>query len=464
MSRRRSTPVSFFSTRSRKRHVAETVIRGGTVVHSDGRRRADIAIEGGIISEIAPELPGSGDEIDARGLHVFPGLVDVHLHFNEPGRTAWEGAETGSHALAAGGGVTFFDMPLNSTPCTVTAVEVDRKRVALEASSVADFGLWGGLIPESVSQMAEMAARGVVGFKAFMCDSGLPEFPHADEKSLWEGMSTAARLGLPVAVHAEDDTMTRRLSAAMAGSSARDFLNSRPVAAEVAAIVQATEIAGETGAKLHIVHVSSGSGIAQAVQAKARGVDVSVETCPHYLFFTENDLERIGVATKCAPPIRDAHEQRALWRDVLEERVDIIASDHSPCDPALKKTGDFRTSWGGIAGVQSTLAVLLARGSDGRRLRFERIAALLAGNPAARFKIPQKGAIAVGKDADLVLLDPSRSYTLDPTRLLQRHKISPYIGTTFAGMIVRTIRRGETIFANGRIVAKTRGRFVRPHA
>jgi allantoinase len=210
--------------------------------------------------------------------------------------------------------------------------------------------------------------------------------------------------------------------------------------------------------------VSSGSGIVQAVQAKARGVDVSVETCPHYLYFTENDLERIGVAAKCAPPIRDAHEQAELWRGVLEERVDIIASDHSPCDPALKKTGDFRTSWGGIAGVQSTLAVLLARGSDGRRLRFERIAAVLAENPAARFKIPQKGAIAVGKDADLVLLDPSRSYTLDPTRLLQRHKISPYIGTTFTGMIVRTIRRGETIFANGRIVAKTRGRFVRPHA
>jgi allantoinase len=345
----------------------------------------------------------------------------------------------------------------------VTVVEVDRKRAALEASSIADFGLWGGLIPGSVPRMAEMAAKGVVGFKAFMCDSGLPEFPRADEQTLWEGMSAAARLGLPVAVHAEDDAMIRRLTAAMVGSSARDFLNSRPVAAEVAAITQATEIAGKTGAKLHIVHVSSGSGVAQAAEAKARGVDVSIETCPHYLFFTETDLERIGVAAKCAPPIRDAHEQGTLWRDVLEERVDLVASDHSPCDPELKKPGDFRTSWGGIAGVQSTLGVVIQRGLDGRRLRFERIAALLAGNPAIRFNIRQKGAIEVGKDADLMLLDPSRSYTLDRTRLLQRHKISPYLGSSFTGMIVRTIRRGETIFVNGRIVAKTRGRFLRPH-
>ena len=197
--------------------MAETIVRGGTIVRPDGRVRADIAIDGGRISEIAPELPGGRDEIDARGLHVFPGLIDVHVHFNEPGRTDWEGAETGSHALAAGGGTTFFDMPLNSTPCTVTAGEVERKRAALEAASIADFGIWGGLVPGSVPEMAEMAARGVVGFKAFMCDSGLPEFPRADEKTLWDGMSAAARLGLPVAVHAEDDAMTRRLSAANAG-------------------------------------------------------------------------------------------------------------------------------------------------------------------------------------------------------------------------------------------------------
>lgn len=443
--------------------MAETIIRGGTLVYPDGRKKADIGIDAGLISEIAPELPGGSNEIDARGLHVFPGLIDVHVHFNEPGRAHWEGAETGSYALAAGGGTTFFDMPLNSTPCTVTAAEVDRKRAALEAASIADFGIWGGLVPGSVAEMPEMAAKGVVGFKAFMCDSGLPEFPRADEKTLWDGMSAAARLGLPVAVHAEDDAMTRHLSATVGGATARDFLASRPVAAEVAAMVKAVEIARETGAKLHIVHVSSGSGVATAAEARVRGVDVSVETCSHYLFFTEDDVERIGVAAKCAPPFRDRDEQGGLWRAVLDERVDIIASDHSPCEPALKKNDDFRSSWGGIAGVQSTLAVLLERGFDGRRLRFERIAALIAGNPAARFNLAQKGTFEVGKDADLVLLDPSRSYTLNATRLLQRHKISPYIGSSFTGTIVRTIRRGETIFADGRIVAKTRGRFVRPH-
>jgi len=442
--------------------MADTIVRGGTLVYPDGRQRADIRIAGDLIVEIAPDLPGGGEEIDASGLHVFPGLIDVHLHFNEPGRTEWEGAETGSYALAAGGGTTFFDMPLNSTPCTVTAREVDRKRAALEAASIADFGIWGGLVPGSVEHMAEMADHGVVGFKAFMCDSGLPEFSRADEQTLSDGMAEAARLGLPVAVHAEDEAMTRGLAAAVGGSSAAEFLASRPVAAEVEAIVKALEMAGRTGVKLHIVHVSSGSGVAKAIEAKARGVDVSVETCPHYLFFTEEDLDRLGVIGKCAPPLRDADEQDGLWCELLDDHVDMIASDHSPTDPSLKIEGDFRASWGGIAGVQSTLAVLLERGLDGRRLRFERIAALIAGNPAARFNIPGKGSLLVGNDADLMMLDPSRSYTLDSERLLQRHKTSPYIGSEFTGTIVRTIRRGETIFAEGRIMAETRGKFVRP--
>lgn len=226
--------------------------------------------------------------------------------------------------------------------------------------------------------------------------------------------------------------------------------------------MKALKIAGRTGVKLHIVHVSSGSGVAKAIEAKARGVDVSVETCPHYLFFTEEDLDRLGVIGKCAPPLRDADEQDGLWCELLDDHVDMIASDHSPSDPSLKIESDFRASWGGIAGVQSTLAVLLERGFDGRRLRFERIAALIAGNPAARFNIPRKGSLLVGNDADLMMLDPSRSYTLDSERLLQRHKMSPYIGSEFTGTIVRTIRRGETIFADGKIMAETRGKFVRP--
>ena len=192
------------------------------------------------------------------------------------------------------------------------------------------------------------------------------------------------------------------------------------------------------------------------------GAPLTAETCPHYLFFTEQDLEAIGVAVKCAPPLRNADEQAMLWGEVIDGRVDLIASDHSPCDPALKIAGDFRASWGGVAGVQSTLAVLLERGLDGRRLRFEHISALVGSHPAARFRIPSKGVLTVGNDADLLLLDPSRSYTLAPTQLLQRHKMSPYVGFEFTGVIVRTIRRGETIFLDGRIVAETKGQFVRP--
>jgi allantoinase len=443
--------------------MVDTIVRGGTIIRPQGRTTADIGISDGRIVEIAPELTAASEVIDATGLHVFPGLIDAHVHFNEPGRVEWEGAESGSHALAAGGGTLFFDMPLNSTPCTISAEQVDAKRAALERSSIADFALWGGLVPRSIDQMAGMAERGVVGFKAFMCDSGLPEYPYVDDATLRDGMREAARLGLPVAVHAESEEMTRMLATGMPGPSAREFLDSRPVEAELDAISRALDLAGETGATLHIVHVSTGSGIAMAAEAKARGVDVSVETCPHYLFFTDEDLDTIGVAAKCAPPLRNHGEHAALWGELLGRNVDLIASDHSPCEPSLKHAGDFRTSWGGVAGVQSTLAVLLERGLDGRRLRFEHVSELIAANPAARFRIPAKGSLTVGNDADLMLLDTSRSYRLDAEQLFQRHKMSPYLGFTFAGAVVRTIRRGQTIFLRGEIVAGTLGKFVRPH-
>lgn len=441
--------------------MIDLVIRGGTLVASSGRRRADVAIHDGSIVEIAPEFSRARTEIDARGLFILPGVIDVHLHFNEPGRTEWEGAATGSRALAAGGGTLFFDMPLNSTPCTINAQEFDRKRAALEASSITDFALWGGLVPGSVPDMAALAERGVVGFKAFMCDSGLPEFPRADDRTLIDGMREAARLGLPVAVHAESEEITKAGAAAAQGRGIRDFLASRPVAAELDAIQRALTFARDTGVKLHIVHVSSGRGIALAAEARGGGVDVSVETCPHYLFFTDEDLERLGTVAKCAPPLRPAEERDALWDHLRRGRIDIIASDHSPTEPALK-AGDFMSAWGGIAGVQSTLAVLLDRSHEQRGLALERIAALLAETPARRFSIPRKGALLPGHDADLLLIDPAESYTLTAERLMQRHKTSPYLEESFEGVVVRTIRRGETIFNDGRITAEAGGRLVRP--
>jgi allantoinase len=432
--------------------MPDLVVRGDT---------EDIAIEDGKIVTIGPQLPGAAQEIDARGWHVFPGLIDVHLHFNEPGRTDWEGAATGSRALAAGGGTLFFDMPLNSTPCTVTAQAFDRKRAALAASSITDFALWGGLIPGNVPQMAELADRGVVGFKAFLCDSGLPEFPRADDLTLFDGLREAARLGLSVAVHAESQELTGRM-AAQDGGSIKAFLASRPVIAELEAIQRATLLAREAGAKLHIVHVSSGRGVALAAEARAKGTDVSIETCPHYLFFTEDDVERLGAVAKCAPPLRDAAEQNGLWGQLLAGAVDIVASDHSPA-PLDMKSGDFAKAWGGIAGVQSTLAVLLDRGHHCRQLTLERISTLIAAEPARRFRIPAKGRIAVGMDADLSLVDVSRSVQLRPEHLMQRHpSTNPYLGSTFRGSVERTIRRGETIFASGKITARGQGKFVRP--
>lgn len=435
--------------------MPDLVVRGDT---------EDIAIEDGKIVAIGPDLPGAAEEIDARGLYVFPGLIDVHLHFNEPGRTDWEGAATGSRALAAGGGTLFFDMPLNSTPCTVNVEAFDRKHAALLKSSITDFALWGGLIPGNVSEMAALADRGVVGFKAFLCDSGLPEFPRADDFTLFEGLREAARLGLPVAVHAESQEITQGLSQKIAPQdrgSVQAFLASRPVIAELEAIQRATLLAREAGAKLHIVHVSSGRGVALAAEARAQGADVSIETCPHYLLFTEDDVERLGAVAKCAPPLRNAMEQEGLWEQLMRETVDIVASDHSPAPPEMK-SGDFGRAWGGIAGVQSTLPVLIDRGYHCRQLSLERISSLIAAEPARRFRIQSKGSIAIGMDADLAIVDVFRSARLQPEHLMQRHALSPYLGSTFRGGVIRTIRRGETIFSAGEITARSGGKFVRP--
>jgi len=424
--------------------------------------RADIGIEDGVISTIGPDLRPGKQEIDARGLAILPGLIDIHLHFNEPGRTEWEGAHTGSRALAAGGGTLFFDMPLNSTPCTLNAAEFDRKVAALSAASITDFALWGGIVPGNCGELAGMAERGVVGFKAFLCNSGLEEFPRADDLTLYEAMKEAARLGLPVAVHAESEEITSRLTRRMMDQGRHDiraFLESRPVIAEVEAISRAALIARETGCKLHIVHISSGRGLAAALEARARGTDISIETCPHYLLFTEDDLERIGAAAKCAPPLRSLAERDALLHALRREEVDVVASDHSPCPPELKQSDSFFEIWGGIAGVQFTLSALVDLGIEPAR-----IAALTAGFGAKRFGIAGKGEIAEGYDADLTLIDLAAAQTVSAEILHQRHPISPYVGRSLRGVVRATIRRGEAIYRDGSITAETNGRLVRPIA
>ncbi len=445
--------------------MSDLVIRGGKIVTPGsvapgGIVAHDIAIEDERISAIGPGLPGGREEIDANGLTVFPGLIDVHVHFNDPGRTDWEGAATGSRALAAGGGTLFIDMPLNSSPCTVSAGNFDRKLAALRASSITDFALWGGIVPGNVADLAELADRGVVGFKAFLCDSGLPEFPRAEDLTLYEGMREAARLGLPVAVHAENEEITKGLTKRLIGQGRHDipaFLESRPVIAEVEAIQRAGLLARQTGCKLHVVHISSGSGVAAALEARALGADISIETCPHYLFFSEEDLLRIGAIAKCAPPLRSAAERRSLWNAVRREEVDIVGSDHSPCPPEMKNRENFFEIWGGIAGVQTTLPVLIDGG-----LNPARIATITATNGARRLNLGMKGSIETGCHADLALLDTEACFEVTPETLIHRHRTSPYAGCRLRGVVRKTIRRGEAIFSDGCITGQRKGRLIRP--
>jgi allantoinase len=357
-------------------------------------------------------------------------------------------------------------MPLNNLPLTLDGPSFDAKRRAAEAASVVDFGLWGGLGPGNVDRLPELAERGVVGVKAFMSDSGLPEYPPADDLTLWDGMRVAAGLGLVVAVHAESDPLTRGLTRrlrAAGGRSVRDYLASRPVLAEVEAIQRALLFAGETGAALHVVHVSSGRGAALVAEARARGVDVTCETCPHYLLLTEEDVERLGATAKCAPPLRSGAEQARLWQAVSGGAVDMVVSDHSPAPPEMKAGADFFDVWGGIGGVQSTLPALLTEGPGPHALALEAIARLCATAPARRFGLfPRKGALVLGADADLALVALDEAWRLEPEALLSRHRLSPYVGRTFRGAVRRTVRRGETVFAAGRAPAGAGGRLLRP--
>jgi allantoinase len=406
----------------------DLIVRQGIV---DGRP-CDIGVTDGVIAAVADELSGARHELYAGGQHVLPGGLDPHVHFNEPGRTDWEGIGTGSEALAAGGYTAFFDMPLNSSPPVVDGAAFDAKLAAARASSCVDFGLWGGLVPGRLDRLEELAERGVVGLKAFMSSSGIAEFERADDVTLYEGMAIAARLGLLVAVHAENDALTARSF----GPTARDWLASRPVVAELEAISRALLFAAETGCALHVVHVSSGRGAALIAAARAAGVDVSCETCPHYLLLTPEDVEALGAVAKCAPPVRDATEQIELWRRLRAGEVEMVVSDHSPSAPSLK-AGAFGDAWGGIASCQSTRELLLLGELDP-----DLVGRLTATAPAERFGIAAKGRIAPGYDADLALVDPHAPRTLRSGDLRYRHKLSPYVGRTFPARITHTLLRG----------------------
>ncbi len=444
----------------------DVIIRNGTLVGESELLGADLAIADEQIVAIGPELAGSArTEIDAAGLHLFPGLIDVHVHFNEPGRTDWEGFATGSQALAAGGATSYCEMPLNAHPPTLDGASFDRKRAAAESASLIDFGLWGGLVPGNVDRLDELAERGVVGFKAFMSNSGIDDFAAVDDLTLYQGMRRAAQLGRLVAVHAENDEITGRLArlALAAGrTSVRDYLASRPVVAELEAITRALVFAEETGCALHIVHVSTGRGVMLVAAARARGLDVSCETCPHYLVLTEADMEQLGAIAKCAPPLRAEAEQAALWEHLAAGTLPMIASDHSPAPSEMKSDPNFFKVWGGISGCQSTLPLLLTEGYERRHLPLTTIAAVTACYVARRFRLQGKGQLTLGADADIALVDLADRVALQSVSLFYRHRHSPYVGRSLCGRVVRTLVRGTTVLHDGRIVSPPVGRLLTP--
>lgn len=443
----------------------DLIIRNATLVRPEGEQKADIAIVDERIAAIMPELQGSTKtSVDARGLHVFPGLIDAHVHCNEPGRTEWEGFATATQALAAGGITTFFDMPLHATPPTLDLHSFQLKLAAAQSTALIDFALWGGLTPDNRDNLEELAACGVIGFKAIMSQSNTQDFATADDLTLYEGMAQAARLDRIVAVHAENEQITSGLAQraiAEGRTGIRDYLRSRPIIAELEAIQRAILFASETGCALHIVHISSGRGVRMVAEARARGVDVSCESCPHYLVLTEDDLEQLGAIAQSTPPLRDQSEQDLLWQQLRDGTLPMISSAHSPAPMSMKANNEdaFRV-WSGISGCQSTLPLLLTEGYHRRSLPLKILAAATGGSVARRFHLPQKGKLVPGAEADLVLVDLHQRYELTAEQLFYRHQHSPYVGRTLQGRVVQTFLRGTLIYDNGRIVAQPNGRLL----
>ncbi len=443
----------------------DLLVRGGRVVVPGAVVEADVAVVDEVVVAIEAGIDGTARvEIDARGLTVLPGAVDPHVHLNDPG-TDWEGFSTGTAAFAAGGGTCLFDMPLNASPPTIDARSFDLKLEVARGRAHVDFCLWGGVVPGSPDRLDELAERGVVGFKAFMCDSGRDEFPAVDERTLHEGMARAALLGLPVAVHAESQAMTARLARVARDDgrgTMRDYLESRPAAAELEAVELAIALAEETGCALHIVHVSTAAGALCVAEARRRGVDVSCETCPHYLLLTDEEAERIGALAKCSPPIRPRSAVEELWAEIGSGAIAMIASDHSPAPPELKRGHDAFAWWGGISGLQTLRGTIFAVAEE-RGLSLPQIAELTATAPAKRFSLGRKGRLEVGCDADIAAVDLGHEERVEAADLLYRHPVSAFVGLRSRGRVTHSFLRGRALIVAGRSVTdEAFGRIVRP--
>ncbi|MEC1795715.1 allantoinase [Bacillus mojavensis] len=429
----------------------DLVIKGAKAVTPDGVKEADIAMKNGIIAKIGSAIEAEGAPVvEASGQYVFPGAVDCHVHFNEPGREDWEGFETGSRMMAAGGCTTYFDMPLNCIPSTVTAENLLAKAEIGRRKSAVDFALWGGLVPGHIDDIHPMAEAGAIGFKAFLSKSGTEEFRSVDERTLLKGMKEIAAAGKILALHAESDAITSFLQMEWANKgkvNADAYAASRPEEAEAEAVYRTIQYAKVTGCPIHFVHISTAKAVRLIREAKQEGLDVTVETCPHYVLFSHDDLRERGSVAKCAPPLRSQPSKEALIDTLIAGDIDMVSSDHSPCRPSLKREDNMFLSWGGISGGQFTLLAMLELALE-RDIPFETIAEWTAGAPAKRFGLQQKGRLEEGRDADVVLVS-MEPYTVTTEMMFAKHKQSIYEGHTFPCRISSTYSRGRCVYSDG---------------
>lgn len=445
----------------------DLAIVNGLVVRPEGSSRTNIGITNGVIAAISNEALTGREVIDATGLVVMPGAVDLHVHFSEPGRTHWEGWWHGSRAAAAGGVTTVIEMPLNAIPATTTLEALHLKLEAAKNQSFVDYALWGGLVDNNLEHLPALATSGVIGFKAFMVDIKDESFQFVPEDMLRAGMREIAAQGHFLAVHAEDSAMAWANTAALqsAGRIDRQAWNeARSPEVELTAIRTALRLARETNCPLHIVHTSIPEGVDAIAQARAAGQAVTVETCAHYLRFTDQDFERLGPIAKCAPPLRDRARLQGLWERILDGTIDCITSDHSPCPTEDKARGDDNIwqAWGGITGIQSLVVSVLTEGRK-HGLSLERAAELLATNPAKIAGLwPRKGEIRIGSDADLILVNLDRHWTLGPEMLQSKHRHSPYVGLEFSVLLERVFLRGHAVSHAGEVIASPYGCWLYP--
>jgi allantoinase len=422
--------------------VSGLVVRARRVILPPGERAAAVHTEDGRIIAVTPfdQAPASAvtltdDEV------LLPGLVDSHVHVNEPGRTEWEGFASATRAAAAGGITTIVDMPLNSIPPTTTVEALHVKRAAAKGQVSTDVAFWGGAVPGNLADLRPLHEAGVVGFKCFLLDSGVPEFPPLDEAGLRAALTELAAVDGLLIAHAED---ADAIAAAPepSGPSYAGFLASRPGSAEELAIGRLIACARAAGARAHVVHLSDADALPLLRTARAEGVRITVETCPHYLSFAAEDVPDGGTQYKCCPPIRAARHRAALWAALHDGDIDLVVSDHSPCTPELKRldVGDFGLAWGGIASLQVALPAVWT-GARERGIGLDEVARWMAEAPAGLAGLPGKGVIAVGKDADLVAFAPDERFTVGD--LHHRNPVTPYAGRELTGVVRRTWLRGH---------------------